>query len=270
MRISRISIKGYRSIFNIEDFRFLDDQITCFIGPNGSGKSNILRAIAAVLSNQSFNQQDYFEKEGPKEIAIEIELSLEPADRELLDTDSKLGKQLLGVLLSCKEKYGDGPIRTVQPIVRSSDHIDLSKEGLLALFKQLKDRRSSVDLRSLVGPDTVSDIESRVDSNINGSVSKLTGDDYSIDAEVEQLIDLFSTIEGTKPGIKPKEVREIDNDLAQIKKLITLRKSLDVVKNSLAIELLDFTEYEVEEEVDPNKLKDRNLHPFLYDLLSRP
>lgn len=49
MKIKKIHIKRYKSLFDIE----LDDigDLTTFIGKNSSGKSNILEAIDLFFSN---------------------------------------------------------------------------------------------------------------------------------------------------------------------------------------------------------------------------
>ncbi|MYG83166.1 MAG: AAA family ATPase, partial [Candidatus Dadabacteria bacterium] len=81
MRISRIRIKDFRSIENID----IDlPQICALVGPNNAGKSNILEAIRRVLgtswvSASSFNQDDitYRDKDRDIEVWCEIEPTIE-------------------------------------------------------------------------------------------------------------------------------------------------------------------------------------------------
>ena len=54
MILGSISIKNYRSIFEIKNLKF-SDTLTTFIGKNNQGKSNILKAIDLVF--QCINMQ---------------------------------------------------------------------------------------------------------------------------------------------------------------------------------------------------------------------
>ena len=58
MLISRITIKNFRGIDNLEDLDV--SRINTFVGKNDSGKSTILRALDCFFDEKKFDIKDVF------------------------------------------------------------------------------------------------------------------------------------------------------------------------------------------------------------------
>jgi len=74
MRISRVQIRGFRSLRDID---IPVSQICALVGPNNSGKSNFLQAVQRVLgrdwvSANSFSDDDLWQRDPNGDIAIEL------------------------------------------------------------------------------------------------------------------------------------------------------------------------------------------------------
>jgi len=127
-KIEKISVKGYKSLENLVDFKL--DNLNILIGPNGAGKSNFI-SVFKLLNNiiikrlKHFVRQSggadnllYFGQKVTDEIGIEIKTkkngyscTLIPTEEDLLYFKNEYG-YFYGDYADYKESYGEGHVES--------------------------------------------------------------------------------------------------------------------------------------------------------------
>ena len=74
IRINKININNYKSIYNSKDI-VIEDRITVLAGKNESGKTNVLKALDTYY-NDSFTEEDVPTKEITLNPTISVDFSI--------------------------------------------------------------------------------------------------------------------------------------------------------------------------------------------------
>jgi putative ATP-dependent endonuclease of OLD family len=100
VRISRIYIKNFRSIEEIELF---PTHMLCLIGENNAGKSNVLKALNFILGDSypiEISKEDIYQENDELEVVIEIDFDLSQDEREEIN--------------KLRSSYSDGEITSIK------------------------------------------------------------------------------------------------------------------------------------------------------------
>lgn len=256
MRLRRITIKNFRSIFELIDFEFVDLGITCFIGGNGTGKSNILRAIS-YLEKEGPSDNDFYAKaeDSDDESIIIAEFIFENKDVELFESEKLAFGNMQGFYVNVEKKRGKEalisfkPVDSNQDMSDSWDEIELKVNNIKELTKAIQPTDQFVDIKN-----RILNILNEIGPEISDYEQKVT--------EIEQAA---QEIEGINPG----SGSGILNNIQEIRKYLPedLTETIEDIFNKLTIELLNFDTYIIENSAPISELSDDTKHPFLYDLL---
>lgn len=109
MRITKLTIKNYRSFDPVGQEMLFPTVHSAFVGKNNTGKTNIFNALNLVLGNKNpaylrFEEDDYFDSSQPIEIQVVIS-DITVTDKDQIFSIPNLTKQQQGALNS---KVGDG------------------------------------------------------------------------------------------------------------------------------------------------------------------
>ena len=259
MKITKFTIKNYRSIKEIKDFQLLDNRITCFVGPNGSGKSNILKAIAAVKSDNFLTEDDFYAKDKPEPIYINVDFHFSQEDQTFLEekginfTDIGIG----GVSVELIKEPNQVPSRHFIPL-GFNDKSDKSKQKIYEILEDIINLTNKLDV-----PEEQKQLKLDIDTKLKefSSIGK--------EELIQKLPELKTLIEAIRP-YDQQYCKEVNNKISEIEQLasFSIEKIILEIFQTLTIELLDIETYKIEHQAPIAELKSREPHPFLFDLLT--
>lgn len=256
MKITKFTIKNYRSIKEIKDFQLLDNTITCFVGPNGSGKSNILKAIAAVKSDNFLTEDDFYAKDKPEPIYINVDFHFSQEDQSFLEekginfTDIGIG----GVRVELFKEPNQVPSRHFIPVGFN----DKSLQKIYDILKGITNLTKNLNI-----PEEQKQLKLDIDTKLKEFVSM----------GKEKLIQKISELKALIEVIRPHDQQyceEVNNEISKIEQLasFSIEQIISEIFQTLTIELLDIEIYKIEHQAPIAELKSREPHPFLFDLLT--
>jgi AAA15 family ATPase/GTPase len=146
MKITKFTIKNYRSIKEIKDFQLLDNRTTCFVGPNGSGKSNILKAIAAVKNYDFLTENDFYAKDQPEPIYIEVDFLFSQEDQSFFEEKGINFTDIDGARVIINKEPGQAkPSEEIIPL-GFNDKTDKSKQKIYEILEDIINLTNNLDV----------------------------------------------------------------------------------------------------------------------------
>lgn len=254
MRLTKLTIKNFRSISKIKDFEFVDLGITSFIGGNGTGKSNILRGIS-YLQEEGPSDDDFYAKGRgtDDEILIKAEFRFEEKDKGILKSKNLSLKNIDGFYVYIEKK------RTEEPTI-SFEEIGY-KDGRVvqidSILKDIKEVTTGLEL-----PSEAESAKTKILTEVNVALPQIVRD-------YEKIISNISEGVTELRQFKPEGATRISGFVEKIGELTTsdISERLAEVFDTFDIELLTIAGYEIENKAAITELSDNSKHPFLYDLL---
>lgn len=130
MRITKLTIKNYRSFDINSQIIHFPTFHSALVGKNNTGKTNIFNALNLVLGNKNpaysrFEEEDYFDSTHPLEVEIVIS-DITATDKGQLFTIPNLTKQQQGALNS---KVGDGSADITFLLRKNYEYVPADESG---------------------------------------------------------------------------------------------------------------------------------------------
>ncbi|MCW5878103.1 MAG: AAA family ATPase [Anaerolineales bacterium] len=255
MRLVSFTIKNYRSVQELEGFTTFDTNITTFIGGNGTGKSNILRALASLKKPASISDDDFYaDPLQDKDLVIKARFLFTEADAPILENLGLVPNATEGFEVFCSKARGQKAKIEISSI-GSGEPASVDLELIRGRITEIRNLVDKTDLGSF--PDKGPEKE-----KILQLVAKLDEKDFQ---EIEKLIE-----ELKGPGDSLSEIiAELPQQISNVEKKLKINTEqiLGNAFDNLSIELLDIADYGIESQAPVASLKEREGHPFLYDLL---
>jgi len=254
MKITKFIIKNYRSIKEIKDFQLLDNTITCFVGPNGSGKSNILKAITAVKNDDFLTEYDFYAKDKPEPIYINVDFHFSQEDQTFLKEKGINFTDIGGVRVELIKEPHQVPSRHFI----SLDFNNKSEQKIFEILKGITNLTKNLNV-----PEEQKQLKLDIDTKLKefASIGK--------EELIKKLPELKTLIEAIRP-YDQQYCEEVNNKISEIEQLasFSIEKIISEIFQTLTIELLDIEKYKIEHQAPIAELKSREPHPFLFDLLT--
>lgn len=253
MKLHAFSVTNYRSIENLTAAKIIDPEITCFIGENGSGKSNILKALAAVKDTSLIKDSDFHARtEQQTEVAIYAKFLFGREDEELLGELGLNNDRIQGFEIKVLKKLGFNPETTFTLIGEVLDGAGLPNK--LETLKILREFLSNTSIQA--EPDNPSFKE-----RLLAKFSELQLGSGTPEEIIKELNSFFAPVRPQNQEV----AAEIDKAISSIGR--DMGAILMDLFTRLSIELLELNNYPIENSAPITELKNRENHPFLFDLL---
>jgi predicted ATPase len=256
MRVSEFQIKNYRSIREAK-IDFIDQGICTLIGPNGSGKSNILKALYALFSDDgSLSDEDFYVAEGEDEndeIKLSAIVSFESKDNSALEKAALADYKLSGFEIIVSKARNSKPTVEFHPIGFSDNRATV----VAKVVSQIVQLLAKVE----------------VDVNYSGNKDELFARLRRLaESQLDELAQSINEFEKTMQRFSihdRKLASELEKKLRQLRATadLNLGLALEEIVAGIDVALLDLEKYQLESDAELAEMANRDLHPFLYDLL---
>lgn len=256
MRIKSFSIKNFRSIESIMDFKIIDSKVTTFIGGNGSGKSNILRALASLKDTRLLSDTDYHAKDEPdKEIRVSAEFTFSDEDTELLEKVGLNISFIRGLIVTLVKPRGQNHKFNFEPLGLTQE-FGIDRNTAINL---LQDANQALKNLTLVDPDAAKR-KQELENILSVPTSSITAEG------LKTVIDTAKPLMASLASLAPEPIAKLEqaNEIVSYNLGAALQRLFDEV----GIEFFSLDNYLIEEEAPLSELKNGETHPFLFDMLT--
>ncbi|NQS88947.1 AAA family ATPase [Patescibacteria group bacterium] len=298
MRISSFTIKNYRSINSIENFELLDKKITCLIGKNGSGKSNILYALMALKDNHLLTDECHFEKKDKeKTINIGVQIQFDKRDDDILEKNGLSRSAIQGFNVALAKEIGEIATCTFEPVgfgKSTESGVLKNVTEIISLVKEKLPKKVDspsnpapeapvVNPENQTPPETPHATPQPPAEKTEDTLDKFylfveneweNGDKTTIFSQKDKVLGFLDLVKDLTNQFSDPLGAETKNKLEVLIHSTQKGVNFDLTKllstkfwKKLNINLLSFSDYQIESSAKYSELESGTAHPFLKDLI---
>ncbi len=220
MRISRIHIKNYRSLRNIDIY---PKGLCALVGENNAGKSNILRALNLVLgeaypSARSLDKTDFFNNDICNSILIEVYFEDNEENVEKIFLKVGIDEETEALKVELKMKYRGSP-----------DEYYVKKD--------IKEKYGIIHIKA------IRDLERHLGQSswtLLGKISRLLNEEFSNVSDESTRIEIDRLYQSIKEKLSIKKFKLLEKELKEALSSQLLRTEHDIKLDFQPFDPLDY------------------------------